>query len=58
MIGGTMSKDSGEPVAADWQPEPDDEFAAELDRRLAAHEANPDDVLTSEQVWDRILGQR
>ena len=24
-----------------WQPEPDDELAVELDRRLAAHEANP-----------------
>lgn len=41
-----------------WQPEPDEELAAELDRRLDAHEANPTDVRTSEQVWQRILGQR
>ena len=41
-----------------WQPEPDGGLAAELDRRLDAHEANPDDVRTSEQVWERIRGLR
>ena len=45
-------------VESGWQPEPDDELAAELDRRLDAHEANPTDVLTSEEVWERILGKR
>jgi putative addiction module component (TIGR02574 family) len=41
-------------VEEGWQPEPDEELAAELDRRLDAHEANPSDVRTSEQVWERI----
>ena len=45
-------------VEAGWQPQPDDELAAELDRRLDAHEANPSAVRTSEQVWERILGKR
>ncbi len=29
-----------------WQPEPTDDLLAELDRRLAAHEANPSNVRT------------
>jgi putative addiction module component (TIGR02574 family) len=33
-----------------WQPELTDELRAEIDRRLAAHEANPGNVLTWEQV--------
>ena len=37
-----------------WQPEPGEELAAELDRRIAAHEANPNDVRTWEQVLARI----
>ena len=41
-----------------WQPEPDDELAAELDRRLDAHEANLTNVRTSEQVWERIRGRQ
>ncbi len=41
-------------VAEGWQPEPSDELAAELDRRLAAHEANPSDVRSWEQVLERI----
>jgi putative addiction module component (TIGR02574 family) len=36
-----------------WQPEPTDDLAAELDRRLAAHEANPSNVRTWEQVVAR-----
>ena len=37
-----------------WQPEITDELAAELDRRLDAHEANPENVRTREQVIERI----
>jgi len=33
-----------------WQPEVTEELRAELDRRLAAHQANPSNVLTWEQV--------
>jgi putative addiction module component (TIGR02574 family) len=36
------------------QPEPTDELAVELDRRLAAHEADPGNVRTWEQVLERI----
>ncbi len=43
-----------EPAEGDW--EPDSQLAAELDRRLDAHDANPDLLRTSEQVWDRIRG--
>ena len=39
-----------------WRPEPTDDLAAELDRRLAAHEADPTDVRTWEQVLERIRG--
>lgn len=45
-------------VESGWQPEPDAELAAELNRRLDAHEANPDNVRTSDEVWDRIRGLR
>jgi putative addiction module component (TIGR02574 family) len=37
-----------------WQPEPTDDMIAELDRRLAAHEANPTNVRTWEQVLQRV----
>jgi putative addiction module component (TIGR02574 family) len=37
-----------------WRPEPTDELIAELDRRLAAHEANPSNVRTWEQVLERV----
>ncbi len=37
-----------------WKPEPTDDLIAELDRRLAAHEANPANVRTWEQVVERI----
>jgi putative addiction module component (TIGR02574 family) len=37
-----------------WRPQPNDELAAELDRRIAAHEANPTDVRTWEQVLERV----
>jgi putative addiction module component (TIGR02574 family) len=38
----------------EWQPEPMDELVAELERRLAAHEANPENIRTWEQVLERI----
>ena len=41
-----------------WQPEPDAELDAELDRRVDAHEANPEKIRTSEEVWERIRGLR
>jgi putative addiction module component (TIGR02574 family) len=37
-----------------WKPEPSDELNAELDRRLAAHEANPSNVRTWEQIQARL----
>ncbi len=45
-------------IDAGWSPEPDEELAAELDRRLDAHEADPTKVRTAEQVWERIRGKR
>ena len=41
-------------IVSGWQPEPDDELASELDARLAAHELNPTDVRTSEQIRERF----
>jgi putative addiction module component (TIGR02574 family) len=41
-----------------WQPEPTEELIAELDRRLAAHEADPSSVRTWEQVVNRVRGSR
>jgi putative addiction module component (TIGR02574 family) len=37
-------------VEGGWQPELTDELKAELDRRLAAYQANPSNVLTWEQL--------
>jgi putative addiction module component (TIGR02574 family) len=37
-----------------WRPEPADDLIAELDRRLAAHEADPANVRTWEQVRQRV----
>ncbi len=37
-----------------WRPEPDDALAEELDRRLAAHEQDPGNVRTWEQVLERV----
>ena len=39
-----------------WQPQPTEELAAELDRRLAAHAADPSNVRTWEQVLKRVRG--
>jgi putative addiction module component (TIGR02574 family) len=41
-------------VESGWRPEPNEELIAELDRRLAAHEANPCNVRTWEQVLERV----
>ncbi len=40
-----------------WQPEMTEELKAELDRRLAAYEADPTNVFTWEQVVERIKGR-
>ncbi len=37
-----------------WKPELSDRQKDELDRRLAAYEADPTNVLTWEQVEDRV----
>lgn len=37
-----------------WQPEATEDLIAELDRRLAAHEADPTNVRTWEQVLERV----
>jgi putative addiction module component (TIGR02574 family) len=41
-----------------WQPEVTEELRAELDRRLAAHEADPGNVLTWESVLFYIRNTR
>ena len=39
------------------RPEPSEELAAELDARLDAHDADPTNVLTWEQVVERVRGR-
>jgi putative addiction module component (TIGR02574 family) len=41
-----------------WQPELTDEQKAELDRRLAAHQADPTNVLTWEEVLAHLRRPR
>jgi putative addiction module component (TIGR02574 family) len=41
-------------VEGGWQPELTDDLKAELDRRLASYGANPENVLTWEQVVARV----
>jgi putative addiction module component (TIGR02574 family) len=41
-------------VESGWQPELTDDLKAELDRRLASYQANPNNVLTWEQVVARV----
>jgi putative addiction module component (TIGR02574 family) len=41
-----------------WRPVPTDELGAELDRRLAAHAADPSNVRTWEQVLERVRRPR
>jgi putative addiction module component (TIGR02574 family) len=45
-------------VEGGWQPELTDDLKAELDRRLAAHKADPSNVLTWEQVVARVRRPR
>lgn len=40
--------------ARGWYPDLSDEMKAELDRRLAAADANPDDVYTREEVEEHL----
>ena len=44
-------------VSAGWQPEPTEELNLELDRRLAAHEANPTNLRTWEQILQNVRKQ-
>ena len=39
-------------IDSGWQPELTEELRTELDRRLAAHQADSNNVLTCEQVVD------
>jgi putative addiction module component (TIGR02574 family) len=41
-----------------WRPEPTDDLIAELDRRLADHEADTANVRTWEQVLERLRKPR
>ena len=41
-------------VEGGWQPELTDDLKAELDRRLAAYQTNPSNVLTWEEVVARV----
>ncbi|MCI0460958.1 MAG: addiction module protein [Gemmataceae bacterium] len=45
-------------IDSGWQPEVTEELRAELDRRLAAHQADPSNVLTWEQVVARVRRPR
>jgi putative addiction module component (TIGR02574 family) len=45
-------------IDSGWQPELTEEMGTELDRRLAAHEADPGTVLTWEQVVERVRRPR
>jgi putative addiction module component (TIGR02574 family) len=45
-------------VDGGWRPELTEDLKAELDRRLAAHQANPVNVLTWEQVVAQVKRTR
>ena len=45
-------------TASDWRPRPSPELLAELDRRLAAYEADPGRGLTWEQVVAHVRRPR
>ena len=45
-------------VDGGWQPEACDELVAELDERLATHEADPTNVRTWDQVLERIRSRQ
>ena len=44
-------------VAKGYSPELTEAQRTELDRRLAAYHANPNDVRTWQQIRDNLLGQ-
>jgi putative addiction module component (TIGR02574 family) len=41
-----------------WKPELIDDLKQELDRRLAAHKADPDNVVTWEDIVERVRKRR
>jgi putative addiction module component (TIGR02574 family) len=45
-------------VERGWQPELTEDLKTELDRRLAAYQANPTNVLTWEQVLARVRREK
>ena len=45
-------------VDSGWQPELTDDLKAELDRRLDAADANPQNVLTLEQLVEHVRRPR
>jgi putative addiction module component (TIGR02574 family) len=45
-------------IDSGWQPELTEGMKAELDRRLAEHEADPSNVFTWEQVVERVRRPR
>jgi putative addiction module component (TIGR02574 family) len=45
-------------VESGWQPDLTDELKAELDRRLDALEANPNDVVSWESVVEHVRRKR
>ena len=47
-----------EVVDSGWRPTPSPELLAELDRRLAAHAADPSRALTWEQVVSHVRRDR
>ena len=45
-------------VESGWLPEASDDLVAELDHRLATHEADPTNVRTWDQVLERIRSRQ
>jgi putative addiction module component (TIGR02574 family) len=45
-------------IAEGWRPEPADDLVTALEQRLAAHEADPTNVRSWEQVIQRIRDGR
>ncbi len=43
---------------SDWQPSLSEEQQRELDRRLSALEANPDDVITWDEIESHVRRQQ
>lgn len=45
-------------VDSGWQPELTDAQMAEIDRRIAAHEQNPNDVVTWDSMMEHVRRKR